>query len=93
MTDTELEIVRRYASWNDKEAGKAGIEWFFNSRKNLTVVSTEVAFALARGGMDVMCIDEDADYALESDFQDEHYPDKSKSYPDIETIFVLESAI
>ena len=91
MTDLQLKLVQRYASWDDVDAGREGIEWAMNS--NLTQVKTATAFALARGGISVTCVDEDADYELEVDEQDEHYPDKTKTYPEIETIFVVEGEL
>jgi hypothetical protein len=91
MTDLKWELIKRFTSWNDVEAGQYRVEWVMSTE--LTQVKTSTAFILARGGVNVTCIDKACDYPLEVDEQDEFYEDKSITYPEIETIFVVEGSL
>ena len=94
--EMKLILAERYRNGFDKgfygeeELGKA-IDWLMSAK--LHQLTTAEAFDLSEKKT-VICIDADGvDYELEADDQDEHYPDKSKNYPEIETIFVIEGSL
>lgn len=93
FTEVQKEIVERLASeW--KAQGKNGEEilsdilWI----QDLEQVRTSEAFVLAGQGKEVYMIYEDGTDSQLDDIEaeSEYYPDKTKSYPEIETIFVIE---
>lgn len=93
LQDFELEIIRRSANADDGMNLQNTIEWIMNTQ--LTKVKTDTAFILARGGREVYQMYADGTDSLLDDIEseNEYYPDKSKSYPEIETIFVVEGEL
>lgn len=93
LTPLNIEMIRRFAV-KDKSDGdmKQSLEWLASG---LTQVKTETAFQLARGGRDVMMLYADGTDSLldDIDAESEYYPDKSKSWPQIETIFLVEGEL
>lgn len=90
LTPIEVEILQRFA--RNSETLESGIDWLASG---LTPVKTATAFQLARGGRAVFQIYEDGtDGQLDDlDTEAEYYPDQSKSYPEIPTIFVVEGEL
>ena len=92
LQDYEIEIIRRSANADDGMNLQATIDWV---EKGLTKVRTDTAFMLARGGREVWQMYADGTDSLLDDLEteSEYYPDKSKSWPEIETIFVVEGEL
>lgn len=92
LQDFEIEIIRRSANADDGMNLQATIDWV---EKGLTKVRTDTAFMLARGGREVWQMYGDGTDSLLDDIEteSEYYPDKSKSWPEIETIFVVEGEL
>lgn len=91
LTDIEIEILKRFAECN-MENFVSGMKWLASG---LTPVKTETAFQLARGGRAVFMIYADGtDSQLDDiDSEIEYYQDLKKSYPEIDTIFVVEGEL
>lgn len=89
LTPIEIEIVRRTAHVDDGVNIQSTLDWIAGG---ITPVKTATAFQLAKGGREVFQIYADGTDTLLDDIEaeSEYYPDKSKSYPEIETIFVVE---
>lgn len=92
--DLKTELIRRFAV-NDKKDGdlEESLKWLEGG--DLKKVTTETAFQLAKGGRNVFMIHDDGtDTVLDDiDFEEEYYTDKSKSWPEIETIFLVEGEL
>lgn len=89
INEFTVELIHRFTNQSDTSDLESKLRWI----PDLTPVTTATAFQLSKGGRDVWCIDKDADYYLEVEVQDEYYPDKMKTYPEIETIFVVEGKL
>ena len=90
LTPMNIELAKRFA--RNPDSFIEGLGWLSDG---LTPVTTETAFQLARGGRTVFMIHADGlDTVLDDiEMESEHYPDKTLSYPDIETIFVVEGRL
>lgn len=90
LNEVQLEILKRFA--RNEESFSNGVKWL---ACGLTQVKTETAFQLATGGRDVFAIYADGTDAQLDDLESmrEYYEDLSKSWPEIETIFVVEGEL
>jgi len=89
LSPVNIELVRRFVQ-KDKEAHE--LETDLNWLDCLKPVSTRTAFRYAEDGQDVFMIYADGTDSQLDDLETEreYYPDLSKSWPKIETIFVVE---
>lgn len=99
LTPLNIEIINRVAQ-NNPDTMVATLEWMAGG---LTHVTTQTAFQLARGGGEVYMfygdgtdsllddIGHEADYYLAPECLDEK--GKPKTYPEIETIFLVEGKL
>lgn len=89
FTDIDYAIIERGAMGGTL---KETLQWVAGG---LTPVKTETAFQLARGGGAVFAIyDDGTDSQLDDiESEEQYYPDKSKSYPEVPTIFVVEGEL
>lgn len=92
LNATQRELLQRFAKHDDPETFKGSLEWI---ESGLTPVKTKTAFELARGGRDVFAIYADGTDTQLDDIETEaeYYADMSKSWPEIETIFVVEGEL
>ena len=90
ITPLEIELIKRFANSDDPKRYESGLYWIASG---LTQVTTETAFQLARGGRNVYIVDNDCDYQLD-DIETlwEYYSDL-KTYPEIESIFLVEGKL
>lgn len=89
LTPLNIELIRRFAKNIDEDDFKASLNWLADG---ITQVKTETAFQLAKGGRAVFQIYADGTDTQLDDLESEreYYPDLSKTYPEIETIFIVE---
>lgn len=92
MTPLNVQLLGRFAQ-GGQETHENGINWLAN--KKLTQVTTKTAFQLAKGGREVWGVDADGtDYLIDDiELHSEYYPDKTKTWPEIETIFLVEGVL
>lgn len=92
LSPVNVELVRRLAKKDVEGYDLAGDLLWLGS---LTPLSTRTAFALAKDGRDVYEVSLDGNDHLLEDIESEsaHYLDKSKSWPQIEAIWVIEGDI
>lgn len=89
FSEIQLEIILRSSQdWEDTGDVKRELNWI----KRLRQVSTAEAFALAEKGEEVVQIYADGTDSVLDDLETEreYYPDITKNYPEIDTIFVVE---
>lgn len=86
--NAKAEVIRRFIKNEENCSLADSIEWF----EDCEIVTTRKAFQLAKADKSVIQLFADGtDTQLEdSELEHDYFPDKSKSWPEIETIFILE---